>query len=656
METTQKVLLIDPSTGFYRVRRYKVGDYFGPVDLGLHLSGRTQSVNFGVGLFAGSIFPGSNRLIFTGFSPCWRSFYISSMGGAGLVFDNLGINLVSLVGKAALPSILYLNRFHGEEIEVEVVPVDLTSVWRSAGSAYGAGSGPAGSSRTEDVPDGGRTGAYALLDHTLSKFGARYQGEYRAFAVGPAAAATDFGGILSAPVKDGKATEVDTWAGRGGLGSKMLQEHGIAAVVYGGTVVSEDFRDRKVADAWFEAKYRQKLAVKDFEATTKYRFDPKFETGGTLGVNFATLGGRMLAFNYRTTGWTEDERKRLHEELVLGHYLKQFNEETIATKSQATCGEPCSAVCKKLRGDFKKDYEPYQALGPLCGIFDQRAAERLNRASDAAGFDAISLGGVLAWLMDCLDSGELTPEDLGVTRKPRWITGGDTADLARAFDTVGDSAHNADLGIELIDAILAKKGMLDLSEGPRKWARRVRRERGTRILDRFVYTANGRRGWMVPNQYWTPGVLVPMSIMGKYYMNYSADFLPPRELGRSCAERLKKELGMDNGGFCRFHRAWAEEMIPEVMGALYGLKDQYIAGLAIAASRINSRNAAVYWESARDVDFVRSYLARRRDVEKDSSPELAKWISAFDADPAEGALGYWFEVRKGIDESLRDFL
>ena len=31
-----------------------------------------------------------------------------------------------------------------------------------------------------------------------------------------------------------------------------------------------------------------------------------------------------------------------------------------------------------MNGEFKKDYEPYQTMGPLCGIFDQRAAERLN--------------------------------------------------------------------------------------------------------------------------------------------------------------------------------------------------------------------------------------------------------------------------------------
>lgn len=625
METVQRVLFVDASTGYYKSKRYPLKDYFGPVDLGLHLSGRFRSLNIGTGLFAGSILPGSNRLVVNGFSPCWRGFYVSSMGGAGLVFDNLGINMVSLVGKAPAPSILYLNRDHGEEVEVEILPVDAPAIWSH-----------------------GRGGAYAMMDEALRVFGPRYGGEYRALAVGPAALATDYAGILSAPVKDGKASDVDTWAGRGGLGSKLLAEHGIAAVIYGGTVVDEDFRDRSVADAWFEEKYKQKLAMKDFEATTKYRFDPKFQTGGTLGVNYATVGGRVIAFNYRTVSWAEEERLDLHKRFIEEHYLKQFNEETISAKQQATCGEPCSAVCKKLNGEYKKDYEPYQTMGPLCGIFDQRAAEKLNRASDAAGFDAISGGGVLAWLMDCLDSGLLSAEDLGVRLKPRWNMDG--------FDPVADSLHNAELGIELIDAILHKKGILDLSEGVRKWARRVRRERGVRILDSFVYTANGRKGWMVPNQYWTPGALAPMAIMGKYYMHYGPEFLPPRELGRACAERLKKELVMDNAGVCRFHRAWAEDYVPQAMDTLYGLRAEYLQSVSNAASRINSRNAGVYWESERNVLFVRSFLKRARDVEKKGNRELDRWISAFDDDPGEAALDFWFETKKGIDESLRDFL
>jgi glyceraldehyde-3-phosphate dehydrogenase (ferredoxin) len=624
MEPYQRVLLVDPASGFYRMKRYTVGDYFGPVDLGLHISGRTRSLNIGVGLFAGSIFPGSNRLFFTGFSPCWRGFYISSMGGAGLVFDNLGINMVSLVGKAPVPSLLYLNRIHGEEIQVEVIPLDLQTIWNQ-----------------------GRGGVYGLIEYVFERYGPSYSNDPRILAVGRASQATDFGAIVSVPISGGKLGFADTWAGRGGFGSKMLQEHGIAAVIYGGTVIDEDFRDRKVADEWFVQKYRQKLAMKDFEGTTKYRFDPKFDTGGTFGVNYATMGGRVMAFNYRTIHWSEEERLWLHKTFILDHYLQQFNEETIKTKQQATCGEPCAALCKKLHGKFKKDYEPYQTLGPLCGIFDQRAAEKLNHFGDVSGFDAVSLGGVLAWLMDCLDLGLLSREDLGVTLLPRWNH--------RNFDVVADSLHNANLAIELGESILARRGIVDLSEGVRKWGRTIRSSRGVRVLDSFVFNACGRKGWIVPNQYWTPGVLAPMAIMGKYYMHYGADFLPPRALGRNCASRFHLELVMDNAGICRFHRAWAEEMMPDVFESLYGLKDRFLLANRICASRINSRNSSVFWESGRNLDYVATFLKRKRDVDKDASPDLTLWIERFEKDRQEAGLDFWFEIRKGIDESLRDF-
>jgi glyceraldehyde-3-phosphate dehydrogenase (ferredoxin) len=235
MNAHQKVLFVDAGTGFYRLVRYPLDDFIGPVDLGLHLAGTYGSLNIGVGLLAGSIFSGSNRLILTGFSPCWTGFYISSMGGAGLVFDNLGVNLLALVGKAPSPSILYLNRVHGEEIEVKLDRVDLHRTWNE-----------------------GRGGIYSVMDQTFSRFGSDFATDPRILAVGAAAEATDFGGIGSVPVSNGKLSLVDTWAGRGGLGSKMLQQHGIAAIIYGGTFVDEDFRDRKVADAWFQEKYQKK--------------------------------------------------------------------------------------------------------------------------------------------------------------------------------------------------------------------------------------------------------------------------------------------------------------------------------------------------------------------------------------------------------------
>nr|MCU0875156.1 hypothetical protein [Pirellulaceae bacterium] len=220
MDTHLRVLMVDAATSYYRIDRYPVGKpYFGPVDLGLHLAGKHQSLNLGAGLLAGSIFPGSNRLIVTGFSPCWGGFYVSTMGGAALVFDNLGVNLLSIVGRAAAPSVLFLNREGGEHVEVEIVAVDTRQVW---------------------LQEPG--GVYAMMQHVLQRFGERYTTEPRVLAVGPAAAATDFGAIGSAPISGGKLTPVDTWCGRGGFGSKLLQEHNLAAVIYGGSFVDEDFR------------------------------------------------------------------------------------------------------------------------------------------------------------------------------------------------------------------------------------------------------------------------------------------------------------------------------------------------------------------------------------------------------------------------------
>jgi glyceraldehyde-3-phosphate dehydrogenase (ferredoxin) len=529
--------------------------------------------------------------------------------------------MLSIVGKAPVPSVLYLNRIHGEEIQVEIAPIELKNIWEQ-----------------------GRGGIYSLMDYVFSNYRPRYENDPRILATGPASLSTDFGGIASVPIKRGSLSYVDTWAGRGGFGSSLLQEHGIAAVIYGGTHIDEDFRDRKVADEWFENKYAKKLAAKDLEITTKYRFDPNFDTGGTFGVNYATMGDKLLAFNYKSMNWSKEERLKVHKEFIQDHYLKQFNEETIKTKQQFTCGEPCSAVCKKMNEEYKKDYEPYQTMGPLSGIFDQRAAEKLNHHADMYGFDAISVGGVISWLMECLDEGLLEPADLGVTLKPVFSQEG--------FDVVKDSMHNAMLGCEILDSIVLKK--IDLGEGARKYARRLSRAKGVNLLNRFVYTAYARKGWMVPNQYWTPGALSPMSVMGKYYMYYGDEFVAPRELGRINASRMMAELVIDNMGICRFHRMWAEEMVPEIIESLYGLGDKYLESIKYTASRINGRNSSVFWESERNFNFIFSFLKRKKEEGLDS-PEFIKWLNAFETNEKEASLDFWYEIHKGVQESLSEF-
>jgi glyceraldehyde-3-phosphate dehydrogenase (ferredoxin) len=160
---------------------------------------------------------------------------------------------------------------------------------------------------------------------------------------------------------------------------------------------------------------------------------------------------------------------------------------------------------------------------------------------------------------------------------------------------------------------------------------------------------------MVPNQYWVAGALAPMAIMGKYYMIYSHDFIPPRTLGRMCAARLKQELILDNLGICRFHRGWAEDLLPEVMGTLYGCQERFLRAIDVLASRLHSRNSPIFWESERDIDFLHTFLQRKKAVDGEEHPELALWLERFAQDRREAAREFWYETLKGIDESLREF-
>jgi glyceraldehyde-3-phosphate dehydrogenase (ferredoxin) len=57
------------------------------------------------------------------------------------------------------------------------------------------------------------------------------------------------------------------------------------------------------------------------------------------------------------------------------------------------------------------------------------------------GFDAISVGGVLSWLMECLCEKLLTPEELGVREYPVFSP--------KNFHVEMDSMHNAELGVAL---------------------------------------------------------------------------------------------------------------------------------------------------------------------------------------------------------------
>lgn len=610
-------LTVDVGTGGYEFAREPCPPIIGPVDYAAKVLPDNDWLIIGKGLFAGSILPGGNRLIFSARSPVWGGMYLSTMGGAALVFDRLGIEFINISGKAETPSALILLRQKGEVV-VEVVPIDAEKIWKG---------------------HKGEVGFYALQQAVYDKFSERFD-DCRILATGPAAMKTNMGAIGSAPIKKGEISAVDTWAGRGGLGSKMVRDHGIVAVIYGGDYDEPDnWRDRPSVDGEFERRFKSSMIKTDREATSKYRYEEAVNSGGTFGVNYSILNDWVLMNNYQSIFWSDEKRTEVNERLIHRHYLSQFNRETIETKSFRNCGEPCPAVCKKMRDQYKKDYEPYQALGPLSGIFDQRAAEKLNRHCDAMGFDAIQLGGIIAWIMEVMGKGLVSPKDLGLSATPRF-------DLDH-FDPVVDSMHNADLGIEIVNWILSENAGA-LPDGIRAGSAWLDEKFGVNTRDLAVYVCFGETGCMVPNQYWVPGLFAPMPIMGKYLQYYGKDFYPPFELGKKSAERMVLELYSDNGGFCRFHRKWVEEILPDLVQKHFETDIDFYAHHLELARKIFKWNKPCFWETERTVDFVHTYLKK---VKSDNA-DLAVWQERFDKDKWQGARDYWEQMLAGISSVL----
>jgi glyceraldehyde-3-phosphate dehydrogenase (ferredoxin) len=607
-----------------------------------------ESFTFGGGLLAGSPLPGTRRMVFCGYSPQWEDFYVSALGGAMYVMHRLGVNYVWLRGRAPVDSVLILN-LKDAEYSARLEPIDADGLWRGYPDAAG---------RTWE-------GFYALQQAVFDKYKSEYDGDWlRVLAVGPAARLTKEGVIGSNQVKRGKLSHIDDWAGRGGLGSRLLQHHRLAAIVFGGDWQDPALKEGKELDQYFLERYQLRAIQADLMLSEKYRYVPKFMTGGTFGVNMHTADDRLLSFNYGSIYASEKARLDQHDSFILDHYLKQFNEETIKPRNFDHCGEPCAVACKKFIGEYKKDYEPYAALGPLCGVFDQRAAERLNKFVDAMGLDSIQTGGTVAWIMELAAEGLIPAADFGLPSEgPRGFpltpapsppgrgAGGEGhLPTTNDFDLVADSAHNAAYAMAVVKMLLFDERGAVFRKGLRAAVREIDQRYGIRSLDRAVFTAHGVEGCMVPNQYWTPGMLAPMPLMGKYFSFYENKFLPPFELGRKNVERFVYELYSENTGACRFHRKWTEEIIDEIVTAHFLLPDlDYWRMNFNLAKAIHAHQSARSgpWEAERVVDMVLGFLENwERDGLKE--PALLEWLARFRADKWAAARDFWQAMYDGM--------
>ncbi len=608
MTLDYRVAVVDAGRGAVRER---VIHALGPLEAGLAVHEEAESwasdplspgnpVLIGAGPFTYTPFMGSHRLLAVFRSPVSMGLHASALGGAGYALARTGFDAVLVEGRSRDPAIVVLDGGPGgfEASFHYLEPRELDRVY----SGYR-----------------GYRGTRALHAYIVDLLGRGWLSSRRAriLLVGPAAWTTRMAGVFSwVPGGDGMPGPVVDSASRGGGGSVLAQAHGVAAIVVGGVGDPEPRiparRALEVAREALGKPYAKAVA----EATVKYRYDPSLGTGGTFGVNYVHYRELIPALAYNTIYLSRHVRIALHEKLMR-LFWRPFQEQVFLVegpRAWRNCGEPCSVVCKKIWRGVKLDYEPAHAMGPMIGVFTLPEAARLVEEADDYGVDAIEAGHVIAWVFDMVDKGLLEPGEAGLDSKP-------------VLDplAVGEESSrlNAGLASSLLAALVERRHELAAMIG-RLGARRAARELGealqTRVRrlgleprDLLVYAAFGADGYMTPNYYWSPGMVAPLYVLGRYWTNYSPTFADPEDYARDSLARAKAELLIDNAGFCRFHRRWASKVIPAAYREL-GVDldpDSYASRIyaRIASYQVRAGAEPVPWESRKTMDLVATIAA-----------------------------------------------
>lgn len=622
---------------------------YGIIDYGieLHESLKTYELNpydpenvvvMGMGPFAGSTLPGAHRLMFFFRSPLYGTLFPSAMGGAAYAFKNVGIDFVTFEGKAEKPVVVLLYN-DGKNVKVKLHEIDVEKVieiWRGY--------------KDEE-------GVYALTQYLIDIVGEKFQGiEYRIAVVGPAALNTNYGAIFSQALRNGKRlVGSEDWAARGGSGSVLLRAHNVVGIIFGGkpkkkAFPEEDISNFKTAKTIVEGVHKKSYNEIISEKTTKYRFNPKLNTGGTFGGNYPAEGDFVPILNWQMPYIPKEERIRIHES-IMKHYWEPFNKEAIETKNWTTCGEPCPVVCKKHRRGHHVEYEPYEANGPLSGSISLKASDISVHAVDAMGFDAIEFGGTAAWVLELVHRDLLKPEEVGVSGKPEFTK---EALLERP---VKASEVNAKLVAELAHRVAFAENEIAriIGFGKRKASKildekfKDRLKYGESFRDYGVFVPLGEDGEMTPTMYWAIGNYIPLPIQGRYWTFYQFGvFLEPEELASRIIASALWEFWYDNVGWCRFHRGWMKPVLKALFMDAYGENVDMEEHAKKQIKRLikfakKSGYIPVFWDSMRVIDLVAA-----------GSEEFGneKWTEKFKIDKVGTAKEYLEKVLNAYSEML----
>jgi aldehyde:ferredoxin oxidoreductase len=236
----------------------------------------------------------------------------------------------------------------------------------------------------------------------------RLGGEHQIAAIGPAGENAVRYATIS---HDGRH------AGRGGSGA-VLGSKNIKAVAVRGTQRTEWAHPRQLTE------YSKSLSKRSFgPATAKYR---ELGTAANL-LTFNRLGA-LPTRNFQTG--TFDEAVNISPEEIRATHKR----------TRAGC-VACTIGCEHIYaiGDeagARLEYESLFALGSLCGVSDPDAVLRASRRCDELGIDTISVGGTIAFAMECVERGVLDAP---------WLTFGSGAAMLRAIELVGRREGLGDL-------------------------------------------------------------------------------------------------------------------------------------------------------------------------------------------------------------------
>jgi glyceraldehyde-3-phosphate dehydrogenase (ferredoxin) len=643
-------LFVDVKERRYWREEYPLREVCGPVELGvkLHLE-RFESwrkpiyhpdnvLVIGRGIFAGSKLYGAHRLIAVFRSPLTTGLHICALGGAAYQF-NLNADSLVISGMSEKPTVLKIICNHEDYLKVEFYEIELKElvhIWRDYR---------------------GLKGVYALQEYLLDVFRDFYE-KYnaRSILVGPGSLHTNVGALVSLTIVKNKIDYgSEDFAARAGGGSVLLRAHNVAAIVYGGKHDRSSKLPRELVDISALNKISVEILGKPYiqaviDAGVKYRYDPKINSGGTFGGNYPQLGITTPMLNWKTIYESKEVRKKLHD-LIMKYMWEIFNKEAIETRSWKTCGEPCPLACKKVRKNkFKSDYEPYNGLGPFIGVFHIHEAEKVVELADAYGIDAIELGYIIGFILEAVSRGLLKPEDVGISGVPEF----EPSSLSEKSSMV-----NSKLAIELVEhlafgtnpivRLIGERGLRDAARILNILYNERCNTLGVKFSDLLVYAPFGDRGHIGPNYYWTPGLVAPLYILGKYWTFYSGIFIEPEDFAIKCFERAVYELLIENAGFCRFHRGWAEKLLPILMERFFNIEKPLDRAKNIYKLIVKYQKlAGAYptpWDSSRIIDFMAKAAEEYGNT---------RWTKLFKENAEKAAMEWWNRFYNMLEKLLKE--